>query len=315
MTAETYASVIVYVRDDPAGLREFLVHQAAAVRDRFAMHEVVIVDDGSVEPVAGLSEELAREHNLNVVLVRLGRRHGTEAGMNAGLAQSAGDWVFQFDSPRTDHPDGLLDRMYQAAAEGHDHVTASGAVSSLRARAFYAAVNRYGNLGVPLRTERVRLSSRRGVNAMLALREKVRYRKALYAVTSNSQHHLVYVPAEGSRARPLNGETLTLATDIVLSFSTFGLRLAYLLSVGFGSVSLLAVLWSFGAYILKQHTPEGWTTVMVVLSAGLAGLFVVLAVLGEYLARILVEVRGRPGYSLTDLQFFVPDQAAGPESS
>jgi dolichol-phosphate mannosyltransferase len=143
---------------------------------------------------------------------------------------------------------------------------------------------------------------------MLGLKEKVRYRKALYALTGFPHHRLTYRPVASAEAadRPLNRETAWLALDILLSFSSFGLRVAHILSLAFAAFSFLVILYTIGAYIFLEEVAAGWTTLMIVLSAGLAGLFMMLGIIGEYLARILVEVRGRPLYALRSAKVFHP---------
>lgn len=121
-------------------------------------------------------------------------------------------------------------------------------------------VNRYADLDEPLRTVRVRLASRRSLATMLSMKEKVRYRKALYAYVGARQHHLTYTPtAPPPTERRLNRETSSLAFDILLSFSGFGLRLAHRLSFAFGAFSLLAIMYTVFVYMFKHNVVPGWT--------------------------------------------------------
>ena len=138
---------------------------------------------------------------------------------------------------------------------------------------------------------------------MLAMKEKVRYRKALYAVVGSRQDHIRYDKQPHlttSARRRLDRETSSLAFDILLSFSGFGLRMAHRLSFTFGAISVIAVFYAVFIYLTRDNVVEGWTTVTVLTSGGFAGLFLVLGVLGEYLALILIEVRGRPLYAVRD---------------
>lgn len=84
------------------------------------------------------------------------------------------------------------------------------------------------------------------------------------------------------------------------------MRLAHRLSFAFGAFSLLAILYTVFVYLFKDDVVPGWTTMTILVSSGFAGLFLVLGVLGEYLARILVEVRGRPLYAVQSSEVAVP---------
>ncbi|SBT37700.1 glycosyltransferase [Micromonospora auratinigra] len=320
MRHKTFVSVVLYCRDETPTLETFLDRVGPWLAEHFELHELVVVDDNSAQDPTPTVTACARRHRLNAAVIRLARRHGVEAGIKAGLDQAMGDWVFEVESPVTDFPLDVLGRMYEVATvDGCDVVTAAGDEGSLRSRIFYRLVNRYSDLDIPLRTERLRLTSRRTLTAMLAMREKVRYRKALYAVLGHRHEHLRYTPTGSGRAVPqrrLDRETTSLAFDILLSFSGFGLRLAHRLSLAFGALSLAGIGYAVTVFLVKSDLVQGWTTLAILVSGGLTGLFLILGVLGEYLARILIEVRARPTYSVRDRVVCqaaeLPGQAAGP---
>ncbi|WBB71752.1 glycosyltransferase [Micromonospora sp. WMMD1128] len=304
MRHKSFVSVVLYCRDEAPALEAFLDRVGPWLAAHFELHELVVVDDNSLDDPTPVVTACATRHRLNAVVIRLARRHGVEAGIKAGLDQAMGDWVYEVESPVTDFPLDTLALMHEVATtRGCDIVTASGDEGSLRSRIFYRLVNRYSDLDTPLRTERLRLTSRRTLTAMLAMREKVRYRKALYAVLGHRHEHLRYTPTvvdPAVRPRRLDRETTSLAFDVLLSFSGFGLRLAHRLSLGFGALSIAGIIYAVTVFLVKSDLIQGWTTLAILVSGGLTGLFLILGVLGEYLARILVEVRARPTYSVRD---------------
>jgi polyisoprenyl-phosphate glycosyltransferase len=306
---KTFASVVLYTRNEPAAVSGFVERIGPWLAENFELHEVIVVDDASTADALAPIAETAARYDVNVVAIQLARRHGVEAGIKAGLDRALGDWVFEFETASIDFAPEILAEMYRLASQGCDIVSASGDDGSLRSRIFYRFVNHYAELDVPLRTERIRLVSRRALNAMLAMRDKVRYRKALYAVLGYRHHHLRYLrtavgpPRRSGRS---DRETWSLAFDILLSFSGFGLRLAHRLSFAFGLLSVGAACYAVVIFLFKNNVVQGWTTVTVLISGGFTGLFLVVGILGEYLARILVEVRGRPLYSIRDTVVYTP---------
>ncbi|MDG4764348.1 glycosyltransferase [Solwaraspora sp. WMMD406] len=304
MAFKTFVSFVLYCRDETA-LEPFLEQIGPWLTEHFELHELVLVDDNSTDDPTPLVRASATRHRLNAVVIRLARRHGVEAGIKAGLDRAMGDWVFELESPTVDFPLDTLALMYEiGTTSGCDIVTASGDDGPLRSRIFYRLVNRYSDLDTPLRTERLRLTSRRTLLAMLAMREKVRYRKALYAILGHRHEHLRYTRTTvdtPTHRRRQNRETSSLAFDILLSFSNFGPRVAHRLSLMFGALSLAGIGYAIAVFLFKSDPIEGWTTLAILVSGGFTGLFLILGVLGEYLARILIEVRARPMYSVRDV--------------
>ncbi|WP_341720182.1 glycosyltransferase [Micromonospora sp. FIMYZ51] len=319
MKFKTFVSFVLYCRNEAAGLERFLEQVGPWLTENFELHELVVVDDNSTDDPTPLVQRCAARFRLNAVVIRLARRHGVEAGIKAGLDRAMGDWVFELESSVVDFPLDTLALMYQVGTTGGcDIVTASGDDGPLRSRIFYRLVNRYSDLDMPLRAERLRLTSRRTLVAMLAMREKVRYRKALYAILGHRHEHLRYEPTmvNSAQRRRLNRETTSLAFDILLSFSNFGLRAAHRLCLIFGALSVAGIIYAVVVYLVKSDLIQGWTTLAILVSGGFTGLFLILGVLGEYLARILVEVRARPMYSVQDTAVCqsaeLPGRTAGP---
>lgn len=316
---KTFVSLVVYVRDEQETVAPTLARLGEFLSQTFELYEIVLVDDASDDATLERARTEALGGRHPVTVVELARRHGVEAGMQAGLERAVGDWVFELESSTLDFELPLLAQMYEQAARGFEIVTAAGDRGSRRSRLFYGVVNRYADLEHPLRTVRVRLTSRRSLNAMLTMKEKVRYRKALYAFVGARQHHLAYAPVrtEGTRrvAHRLDREKTSLAFDVLLSFSGFGLRLAHRLSFGFGLLSMLAIAYAVFVYLFQENVVQGWTTVTVIASSGFAGLFLVLGIIGEYLARILIEVRARPLYSVRAADVVVPAGSAEPKGA
>lgn len=317
MKQKTYFSVVVYVRNEADTVEGFLYEIARYVSESFDLYEIVVVDDASTDGTLERARTVALSGQYEISVVELARRHGVEAGMQAGLERAVGDWVLELESTVVDFDIALIGTMYEQAARGFEVVTAAGDEGSPRSRLFYAVINRYADLDEPLRTVRLRLTSRRSLAAMLSMQEKVRYRKALYAFVGARQRHIVYRSRPdaqiGNIKRRFDRETTSLAFDVLLSFSGFGLHLAHRLSFAFGLLSVLAIAYAIFVYLFVEDVVQGWTTMTVLVSAGFAGLFLVLGVLGEYLSRILIEVRGRPLYSIRATDVVVPARSEQPK--
>jgi dolichol-phosphate mannosyltransferase len=267
---------------------------AGFLREGFSVAEIVVVDD--------TGEGLVRVLDLEALacpirVVELAHHHGPEAGMVAGLERAVGDWVFEIEGSTGGFTSIELWEMFEKALEGRDIVALVPSAPPRSSRLFYWLVNRYSNLGRDLTSERVRLVSRRALNALMALGERVRHRKALYALTGLPFAAVSYQAEVSLPRRRLNRENSGLAFDVLLATSNFGVKVAHVLSLTFLLFSVGAGIYALVINFVKHDVIEGWTTLMIVVAVGFAGLFLVLAVLGEYMARILAEVRRRPLYA------------------
>lgn len=259
MRHQAFVSLVLYVRNENEAIGGFLRAVDRFLDDTFEFHEIVVVDDASTDGTAAWAREAARNLSGSATVLELARPHRVEAGIIAGLERAVGDFVFELESANVDFDLGLLRQLFDVASTGVDIVAAGSEDESKRSRRFYRLLNRFSNLGVELASERIRLVSRRALNAMLGLKEKVRYRKALYALTGYQHQRLTYRPVArlSAATRPLNRETLWLAVDILLSFSSFGLRVAHILSLMFAAFSVLVILYTIGAYLFLDRVAAG----------------------------------------------------------
>jgi dolichol-phosphate mannosyltransferase len=194
-----------------------------------------------------------------------------------------------------DYPFEVLDRMYDSAVNGFDVVAASPDNLGWGLRAFYAVCNWFSGIQPPLSYERLRLSSRRALDAMLHQRERIRDRQVLYRYTGYRYLRLDYPADRKAGHHPRT--SLRFGLDVFFSFTDAGVRISRAFFLFFAAVSVVAILLSIIAFISDRETP--WELVITTMIAvGFAGLFFVLAVVGEYTARILAEVRSRPIYTM-----------------
>jgi glycosyltransferase involved in cell wall biosynthesis len=296
-------SIVVRVHNDEQRVASFLRTVDAYFSERFANYEFVVADDQSTDGTADVVAEVATELHGSLTLLRLANRHGRELAMVAGLERAMGDFLFEFQDVHIDYPLEVLGRMYDTALSGFDIVGATPERLPLRLRVFYWLCNRLSSYEPGLSYEHVRLVSRRAVDAMVQLRERVRYRQVLYRFTGYRQTRVTYKGT--GRWRFAGRDSLSFALDVLLSFTDAGVRTAHALSVVFLFGAVGGVIWTVVRSILSDSLPPWWMDVGIMLALGFGGVYVLLGIIGEYLARILSEVRSRPLYTLDKTQSLV----------
>ena len=307
-------SVVVPVHNEDAVLPEFHRRLIAAIEPLRGGFEVIYIDDGSIDGTRALLE-LASQLDARVGYVRFSRNFGKEAATSAGLQHARGEATVVIDGDLQDPPE-LIPTMITAWRGGADVVNmrrrsrAGESWLSETASGFYRLMNRVSDVPIPVDTGDFRLLSRRAVDALNALPERNRVMKGLFAWIGFNQAMIEY--DRGARAAGKSNwhywKLWNLALEGITGFSVAPLKIATY--VGFATA---ASAFLFAAYMIVKtlafgDPARGFPTLIVVISF-LGGLqLMAIGVLGEYVARLFVEAKGRPLY-LVD-KFHAPAQAA-----
>jgi polyisoprenyl-phosphate glycosyltransferase len=264
--------------------------------------EVILVDDGSSDTTPELLEFWSGKPGFHAV--QLSRNFGKEAALTAGLEMARHEAVVMMDADLQHSPE-LIPTMLEQWQRGYDVVYAvrehrrdEGVLKRLATRWFYRLVNSGGRFQVPADAGDFRLMDRAAINALLALPERNRFMKGLYAWVGFNSTAISYLPEpRGSGRSTFNlFRLIRLSFDGLTAFTNWPLRIVSLVGL---VLALLA--FSYGGYLvieylLNGHPVPGWTTIVVGLML-LSGIQLIgLGVLGEYVSRIFEEVKARPLY-------------------
>jgi glycosyltransferase involved in cell wall biosynthesis len=296
-------AVVVPVYNEEPVLPEFHRRLGAVLDGLPADVEIIYVNDGSrdgsMRVLAGLHRDDPR-----VAVVDLSRNFGKEVAMSAGLDHARADAVVLIDADLQDPPE-LIPRMIGAWHEGSDVVlmrrssrAAESWVKRATARAFYRAIGRIGTIDIPPDVGDFRLLSRRAVEALRRFPERSRFMKGLFAWIGFPCREIEY-DRDGRHA----GETKwnywrlwNFALEGITSFSVVPLKVASY--VGFATA--LAAFGYGGYFVVKTLVygdPVAGFPTLVTIVLFLGGLqLMALGIIGEYLARMFVEVKQRPLY-------------------
>ncbi|MDR3511122.1 MAG: glycosyltransferase family 2 protein [Caulobacteraceae bacterium] len=271
--------------------------------------EAVLVDDGSTDgggqAIAAWVAAQARPFETRVL--RLSRNFGKELALSAGLEAADADAVVLLDAD-LQHPVELIDTFVEAwLGEGVDVVYAyreDSAREPLGKRvlrsAFYRLVN--GASGGTLHPSAgdFRLMSRRACEALKRFPERERLMKGLYGLIGFPTKGVPYAPAPRA-AGTSKFPTLKLwaaGLNGVTAFSVFPLRLTLLMGLALGLLSFVYGVWTvIEKLAFGIHVP-GYPTLVVIISMVGAGQLIGMGIVGEYVGKVLVEVKQRPLYIL-----------------
>jgi glycosyltransferase involved in cell wall biosynthesis len=292
--------VPAYNEHDNLGL--LLPRLQAVLTQTGADWEIIVVDDGSRDATAVLMS--AWTQNPGFRYVQLSRNFGKEPAITAGIEAAAGDAVLILDAD-LQHPPELLPKMLSRWQAGVDMVYAvrenrddESVGKRLGTKLFYSLLKSSRGVEVPPHAGDFRLMDRSVVDALLRLPERNRFMKGLYAWVGFNTEAIQYVPdARLHGESRFNGLTLLrLALAGLMSFTTWPLRLVSLLGFMVSICSFVYGLFIVVEYLLYKNPVDGWPTIVTVLLFFSGINLMSLGVVGEYIAGIFDEVKGRPLY-------------------
>lgn len=301
--ADPLLSLVVPVFNEEESVDLFIdstigVLEAAAFR-----FEIVFVNDGSRDDtLIHLLDHGERDKRLRIV--NLSRNFGKEAALTAGIDNARGDVLIPMDIDLQDPPE-LIAHFIEKWREGYDVVygvrtlrVTDTATKRVSAGWFYRIFNALSPVRIPANAGDFRLVDRRAVEVLRQLPERNRFMKGLFAwVGFNS----IGVPYERP-ARSLGDTKFNLwrlwnfALDGVVSFSTTPLRAWFYVGVAIAAIAFLYALLIVTRVLLFGIDTPGYASLLiaVLLLGGIQLLS--LGIIGEYLGRLFLEVKGRPIY-------------------
>jgi len=321
--AEVGLSIVVPVFNEAGGLP--LLHAGlAAVAERLRESrglscEVVYVDDGSRDATAQVAQDLPATA-LDVQVVSLSRNFGKEAALLAGLDHARLGAVLFMDGDGQHPPDLIETLVSHWLDQGYDVTYTAKRDRANEAwlirggvRLFYAAINWGARHKIPADAGDFRLLSPRAAVALRQLPERNRFFKGLASWIGFRQIRVDYKPAERTHGRSTWNifGLIGLSIEGLTSFSVAPLRLASLLGLLLAGTSLV-----FGAMILFEVlfngvAVPGYPSVVVGLMV-LGGVqLLMIGIMGEYIGKILSELKGRPVYFVAEHSIKTADTGQG----
>jgi dolichol-phosphate mannosyltransferase len=310
-------SVVVPVFEEEAVV-PVLVERLARVLDGLGVAaEVILVDDGSRD---GTWAEVVRAHRADprFVGLSLSRNFGHQAAISAGLAEASGEAVLVMDGDLQDPPEAIPG-LWARYREGFDVVYAirasrpEGPLKRLAYATFYRLLGLAVSIPIPKDAGDFGLMSRRVVDLVVGMPERRRYVRGLRAWVGFRQ---VGVPIDrgarhAGRPKYTLSKLLGLAIDGLVGFGEGPLRPVGMLGVVAVGLSVLGATGAGARAAWGGDAAPGWAWVGLGLLFFGGAQLLSTAIVGEYVARILQEVNGRPLYVARHRVGLGPTQRSG----
>jgi dolichol-phosphate mannosyltransferase len=300
-------SIVVPVYNEAGNLVQLCKELEESLSGLDMAWEVLFADDGSSDNTWETIGALNLQNN-RVKGLRLSRNFGHQYALLAGLANAKGDAVITMDGD-LQHPVKMIPELVNEWRKGNmvvhtrrlDPPTLS-LFKKLSSRLYYRIFSYLSGVKVEPGMADFRLFDAQVVRDILAFREEglfyrgiaqwVGYRASSIAYTSQERY-------SGSSKYSLR-KMVRLAWNGITSFSIVPLRLAIFLGVITSLIAFAEIIYAISVKIFTDSAVPGWASAISVISFLFGMLFILLGIVGEYIGRILVEVRQRPRYLVSD---------------
>ncbi len=306
-------SVVVSVYNEEPGLREFYQETKKVLEELPAPweHELLFVNDGSRDGSLSILRGLAAADS-HVRLINFSRNFGHEAAMIAGIDYAAGDGIVCMDAD-LQHPPECIPRILEKFDQGFQVITmvrtknrTAGLVKNVTSAAFYRLINCLSDMKFEANASDFFAVSRQAADVLRRnYREKVRFLRGYVQSIGFQRATLEY------EARPrIAGESkysirslFKFSINTILCFSDLPLKLGIYSGIAvalFGIAMAVYTIYTWAEY----GTPSGYATIVVLLSFMFAMLFIIVGIIGEYIAILFAELKDRPVYIVEDMENF-----------
>lgn len=280
----------------------------------------IFIDDGSKDDTLSIMKELACKDE-RVKYISFSRNFGKESAMFAGLKNSKGDYAVVMDAD-LQHPPALIPDMLGVMEEGYDCCATNRATRdgdpffrTVFTRNFYRFINKISEVDMPDGAGDFRMMNRKMIQAVIAMSEVQRFSKGIFSWVGFDTKWIDFKDVERAA-----GETkwsfwglFKYAIEGITAFSTVPLKLA----IYFGSLVSVSSFVYLLCVIIKTlvHGRDfpGYASIIAILLFLGGCIILCCGILGEYVAKIYIEVKNRPVYIIgkTNIENPVNDYGRG----
>ena len=300
-------SVVVSVYNEEKALEDFFRETSRVLEETGWDWELIFVNDGSADASLFVLKRLAAQ-DKRVKLVSFSRNFGHEAAMIAGMDFSSGEVVVCMDAD-LQHPPACIPEILKKREEGYEVISmvrtknrTAGLIKNITSSGFYWLINHISDVHFEPNASDFFAVSRRVARVMREnYRERVRFLRGYVQNVGFKRTTIEYeagVRVAGESKYSLK-KLFAFSINTILCFSNMPLKLG--IYTGIFS-ALLGVAVMVYTLFTRQGAPSGYATIVVLLCFMFAMMFVLIGIIGEYIAILFTELKDRPIYIVEETE-------------
>ena len=270
-------------------------------------YELVLVDDGSTDETWNQIEEISMQ-DPNVTGVHFSRNFGKEAAIVAGLAQAGGDAVAVMDCD-LQHPPECLPEIVRKFEEGCGVISmvrtknkSAGLIKNITSAGFYWVINTLSDVKFePNASDFFAVSKEAAEVLRKNYREKVRFLRGYVQSIGFQKATITYEAHDriAGESKYSLRKLLAFSMNTIMCFSNLPLKLGIYAGAFAGLLGVAVMVYTL---FTRQGAPSGYATIVILNCFMFAILFLIVGIIGEYIAILFSELKDRPIYIVEETQ-------------
>lgn len=304
-------SVVVSCYNEELALDQFYQETASILNKLNWDYELIFVNDGSQDGTMKILDGLSRK-DKKVKVISFSRNFGHEAAMIAGLDYSSGDGVVCMDAD-LQHPPQYLPEIVRRLEEGYDVINmvrtkneSAGWFKNFASSAFYHLINVLSDVKFePNASDFFVISRRAGDVLRDNYREKVRFLRGYVQNIGFNRTTIEYeagVRVAGESKYSIK-KLMAFSLNTIMCFSNLPLKLGIYAGCGAGILGIIMMIYTIWSWA-RVGTPNGYATTIVLICFMFSVLFLIVGIIGNYIAILFAELKDRPIYIVGETKNF-----------
>lgn len=264
-------------------------------------YELIFVNDGSVDNSLNILKKLSE--NKFVKVINFSRNFGHEAAMIAGIDYASGDGIICMDAD-LQHPLECIFPIVEKFNEGYEVINmvrlenkSAGLLKNITSKLFYKVINKLSNQASfeENASDFFAISGRVADVLKNNYREKCRFLRGYVQSVGFKKTTLEYTAAEraGGQSHYSIKKLFKFSINTIVCFSDLPLKLGVFTGILSALAGLIVLIYTL---CTCHNAPSGYATIVVLICFLFAVLFLIIGIIGEYLAVLFAELKDRPIY-------------------
>ncbi|MDR7815009.1 glycosyltransferase family 2 protein [Lacrimispora sp.] len=304
-------SVVVSCYNEELAIDQFYQETARILNKLNWDYELIFVNDGSQDGTMKILDGLSRK-DKKVKVISFSRNFGHEAAMIAGLDYSSGDGIVCMDAD-LQHPPQYLPEIVRKLEEGYDVINmvrtkneSAGWFKNFASSAFYHLINVLSDVKFePNASDFFVISRRAGEVLRDNYREKIRFLRGYVQNIGFNRTTIEYeagIRVAGESKYSIK-KLMAFSLNTIMCFSNLPLKLGIYAGCGAGILGIVMMIYTIWSWA-RVGTPNGYATTIVLICFMFSVLFLIVGIIGNYIAILFAELKDRPIYIVGETKNF-----------